>query len=216
MPQNETIHFAPNVPVTLSVLNPEGEFDFDTQLGRYQTADGRSFSLPRSAVVKLNTLDVQPSEEIGICQRVSGKRGEIPVWDVWLTPKTEQARAEQEKAQDEAPQPLPPVQSSNNGKQPVPIGKGRKARFSDQPRLFDKKGTGTYGPAPAPLPALAAATRHMPIPWNVAFREVSAWVSKELARNGLQWSDQAQQAMTCTVLIQEAKAGRIGPWEREQ
>jgi hypothetical protein len=179
MPQNETIHFAPNVPVTLSILNPEGEYDFEAQLGRYQTADGRSFSIPRSAVVKLNTLGIQPGEEIGICERVSGKRGELPIWDVWLTPKTEQLRAEREKTQNEAPQPVAPVQSGNNGKEPVPIRKGRKARFSDQPRLFDKKGTGTYGLAPAPLPALAS--RHMPIPWNIAFREVARFVRNELS-----------------------------------
>lgn len=216
MPQNETIHFAPNVPVTLSLLNPEGEFDFDTQLGRYQTADGRTFSIPRSAVVKLNTLDIQPGEEIGICERVSGKKGELPVWDVWLTPKTEQARAEAEKQQDEAPQPLPPVQSSSNGKQPVPIRKGRKPRFSDQPRLFDKKGTGTYGPAPAPLPALAASRKSGQIPWNTAFREVAQFVARELKEIGEQWSDSARQDAVSTILIAAAKQGFLSLWERHE
>lgn len=206
------IRLDPNIPATLALRDVEGRYDPDKETVEYQTTDGRTLTVAAHVAARINLLDLVPGEEFGICKRWEGQPAHVQ-WDVWLTPRTEQARFEAEKLQDAAPQAPAPVQQPSNGKQPVPIRKGRKPKFADQPRLFDR-GTGTYGPAPIPMPAIAAATRHMPIPWNIAFREVAAWVSKELAANNLQWSDQAQQAMVCTVCIQEARAGRIGPWER--
>jgi hypothetical protein len=93
-----------------------------------------------------------------------------------------------------------------------------------QPRLFDHRGTGTHGPAPlaqqiaAVAPAIqtepARYVKPQPIPWNVAFREVSAFVKAELVANNLQWSDASQQGMVSTVLIAASKAGMVGLWER--
>jgi hypothetical protein len=225
----ETITFPPNVPITLTLADPDPKaehYDFETQQGRFTASDGRILVLPRQAAIKLNELGVQPGEEIGICKYTSGERGKIAQWAVWLTPKTEQARAAQEKAQalavetgkatGSAPPPKPAVAPPIEIRNPA-----RKRKTNpDQARLFDK-GTGTYGPAPQPvsIPLASNVSRKMapaPIPWNVAFREVSALVARELATNHLQWSDAAQQDMVSTICIQEAKAGRIGPWERQE
>src|ERR1700693_1761682 len=84
-PMPSKLKFLPNIPITLELLNPEGDYDFDLQMGQYQTVDGRSLILPRQAVIALNLLEPLPGEEIGICYRIS--KGEPAKWDIWLTPK---------------------------------------------------------------------------------------------------------------------------------
>ena len=53
-----------------------------------------------------------------------------------------------------------------------------------------------------------------PIPMNVAFREVTAFVTSELKAAGEQWTDQAKQDIVSTVLISAAKKGWLKVWER--
>jgi hypothetical protein len=234
----ERIQLVPNVPLILKLLDPFADsserYDPELRICEYRTEDGRILALPRQAAILLNGLNPQPGEEIGICRRVADKPGQEvtgtlrPHIEVWLSPRAEKARAAQEAAAVVSPD-VPSdeellLKASIEREQArkrvreIPRNGPRKA-LDPQPRLFDR-GTGTDGPAPARMPLIPAASaptrrdRPLPIPWNVAFREVSAWVSKELAANSLQWSDQAQQAMVCTVLIAEAKAGRVTVWER--
>jgi len=225
----ETIPFPPNVPVVLSLADPDPKaehYDFETQQGRFTASDGRILVLPRQAAIKLNELAVQPGEEIGICKYATGKRGQIPTWAVWLTPKTEQARAEAEKRQGIAQEPPASHDKAQPSKPavapPIEIRKtARKKRANpDQARLFDR-GTGTYGPAPLPsgVPLLAASSKRKPIgaiPWNIAFREVARFVAQELESIGEQWSDSARQDAVSTILIAASKAGHIGLWERTE
>ncbi len=227
------LHIKPNVPLFVSLVNPEGEYDFDLECGTFHTTAGEMLTLPRIAVIKLNELWPAPGEEIVIQQHWSGRASDKKTWTVALSTRSELARAEAEAAQDLTEPLAASIRQVEERKaataNPTPISspsrRGPKPETA-QPRLFDR-GTGTHGPAPAAepapqpviLPAAANGNRKAPpqvIPWNIAFREVSAWVSKELAGNSLQWSDEAQQAMVCTVLIQEAKCGRVGPWERAQ
>ena len=211
---------APNKPVTVALVDPEGQFDFDRGTGRYQTTTDQVLTLPRPAVVLLNTLDPKPREEIVIQKIWSGRPKDKARWTIALSTKSEKARAEAGEPDTLTKQleaSLDQVKAQKTLiKQPTPIRKPPKRAEHSQPRLFDR-GTGTDGPVPRPAPPLPATVhRQAPalIPWNVAFREVSAWVSKELALNNLQWSDASQQDMVSTVLIAEVKAGRIGPWER--
>jgi len=212
------LHFAPNVPVTLALVDPEGTWDAELRQGQYQTTTGQSFSLPRVAVVALNLLEPRPGEEIQICRHWKGRPSDPIEWAICLSPRSEQARAREEMARNEGETGLDltaalqasidRAQSSRtNLAPPTVVKRPAKREVSPQPRLLDR-GTGTDGPLPTRL------QRNGVIPWNVAFREVSAWVSKELAGNSLQWSDEAQQAMVCTCLIAEVKAGRIAMWER--
>lgn len=225
----DSIRFEPNTPVRLKLADPLGDYDFDLRQGSFQTTDGRRVVLPRPAVEILYALEPGPGEEIQITRYLRGRRFE---WDITLTPQSEKLRAAEEIAQAEAqdPQNLAQVleasiQQAESRKPasgpPVLVKRGPKRAAApnvDQPRLFDR-GTGTDGPAPArAVPAAAASpTRARPamLPWNVAFREVTAWIAKELQANNLQWCDESQKSMACTVLIAEVKAGRIGPWERE-
>jgi hypothetical protein len=52
------------------------------------------------------------------------------------------------------------------------------------------------------------------IPYDVAFREILAFVTVGLAETREQWSDQARQAMVCTIFIQASKDGLLTMWER--
>jgi len=177
--------------------------------------------LPRPAVVQLNMLEPKAGEEIEIIQLWDGKHGSQREWAIRLSNSSEKARAAAELAQDRAGEPGRPESPPEPIRAPTPIRKARQ----EQPRLFDTgRGTGTDGPMPA---ARAYAAPHVasrkapkftgePIPANVAFREVTRWVADELRANNLQWSDEAQKNMVCTVFIAEYKAGRIGPWEREK
>lgn len=233
MPVNITIK--PNVPIYIALADPEGDsanFNFDLRIGQYHTVDGRVLALPEAGCMKLNELSPRPGEEVQITKLWSGKAGEPSEWSICLSIKSEQARAEAGEPDTLMKDLQASFEASEsrraNTEPPTPIRRPAKREPVPevQPKLFDRqKGTGTYGPAPEPaampipalpLPAVASGKRQPPaiIPWNVAFREVSAWVSKELQQNNLQWSDEAQQAMVCTVLIAEAKAGRVGPWER--
>jgi hypothetical protein len=231
------IRFQPNEPQTFKLIDPYADscelYDAERGVGEYRTTDGRILALPRPAVLKLNELEPAVGEAVSIC-RYDRNHSKGAEWAVWLTVSSEKARSEAEEPSELAAQLAASLEQGRNGKPPkdaVTVIRRKPAakqdttsagRFPDesQPRLFDR-GTGTDGPAPQriPLPAASAPTRRdrpMPIPWNIAFREVSAWVSKELASNSLQWSDQAQQAMVCTVLIAEAKAGRVTVWERAE
>lgn len=218
----ETITFPPNVPITLSLADPDPgaeHYDFDCQQGRFSTSDGRILVLPRSAVIKLNELGVQPGEEIGICRYPSERRGHITEWAVWLTPRTEQARAEAEKRQaitQEAPasQDKPQLQKPPVAP-PIEIGKSPRKRKAnpDQARLFDR-GTGTYGPPPQPaLIPLVANGRHRTPParthYAAALKQIVEVVTSTLKGSGEQWNDAAKQDLVSTLFIQAAKGGQI-------
>ena len=220
----ETITFPPNVPITLTLADPDPKaekYDFDSQQGRFTTSDGRILVLPRVAVVKLNELGVQPGEEIGICKYASGKKGQIPTWAVWLTPKTEQARADAEKRKgitEQAParQDKPQLQKPAVAP-PIEIHKRTSVRKKpanpDQGRLFNR-GTGTYGPVPqhAMIP-LPLTVRHRTPParthYATALKQIVEVVTSTLKTSGEQWNDAAKQDLVSTLFIQAAKGGQI-------
>ncbi len=131
---------------------------------------------------------------------------------------------EREKAQQEAEQPpsdietqlAASIEQARSRPQVVP----QRKPVTPQRSLFeDRRGNGTTGPAPQPQKAVAVAPakpqRFGPIPYNVAFREVTQFVTKELGVIGEQWSDDSKQGMISTILIAAAKQGILGPWERE-
>ena len=212
------LHIAPNRPITLALIDPEGRFDFETGMGQYQTTTGELMTLPRPAVILLNTLDPQPGEQIVICKHWSGRPGEKAEWTISLSPKSENARAEAEKAPSDLTgqleRSIEAVQARKAAVElPTPI------RRPVQPRLFDR-GTGTHGPAPAAiplsiaLPAVAIGRQPRPgqIPANVATREILEFIQSD--PNTANWSDQARQDLASTIIISAWKAGYIGLWER--
>ena len=206
MPQ--IITFAPNVPQTLALTDPTGDWDGGYSVS-YPTTDGRTLQLPKGAAVRLNMLDLQPGETFRICRLISGQQGEPAYWDIALTAQTEQAKATKE-AQQAATDP-PAADSVPAKIRTVP----RKPILAEQPRLFDR-GTGTNGPVPQPLP-VARPMRIPPLqlPYNVAFREIVKFVTEGLKAEGLQWNDQAVQDAVCTILIDAGKHNLLSLWERE-
>ena len=217
------LHIAPNKPVALSLVDPEGQFDFDRGTGRYETTTGQLLTLPRPAVVLLNTIDPKPNEEIVIQKIWSGRKSDKVRWTIALSPKSEKARAEAGEPDTLTRQLEASLEQVQERKAPVraptPIGRPSKRQPSPelQPRLFDR-GTGTDSPAPAQLaplilPAAAAIRKSGQIPANVATREILEFVNADPGTAN--WSADAKQDLCSTILIASFKAGYIGLWERQ-
>jgi hypothetical protein len=220
------LQIAPNRPLTVALVDPEGRFDFETGMGQYQTTTGELVTLPRPAVVILNTLDPQPGEEIIITKHWSGKPGDKAEWTISLSSSAENARA---KAEEEPTTLSEQLEASIEHERerrrslgdPTPIRRPAKRVPAPeiQPRLFDR-GTGTHGPMPAaaPLPihlpavAIGRASKPGQIPANVAVREILAFIKSDPSTAN--WGDQAVQDLLCTVYIAAVKAGHVGLWER--
>jgi hypothetical protein len=219
---------APNKPLTVALVDPEGQFDLDRGIGTYQTITGATLTLPRPAVVMLNLLEPRPGEEIVIQKHWTGRKSDKVSWTIALSPKSEKARAEAGEP-DTLMQQLgssiePPKGDGTPVRVPTPIGRPvkRKPAPELQPRLFDR-GTGTHGPAPAAdsqlapliLPAAAAIRDRKPgqIPANVAIKEILAFIAAD--PNTQNWSDQARQDLASTVYIAAVKQEQVGLWERQ-
>jgi hypothetical protein len=192
------VKLSPNIPLQLALQDPAGiPEDFRVH---FPLSDGRVLTLPRHVAIRLNVMDLRPGEAFCICK--DHEQGKPATYRLWLPVETEKARAAEEVQVE--PEPVQTIEH-----------RGRRLRkpskSDDQPRLFDR-GTGTYGPMPQALPAQIRASG--PIPINVAFREVTAFVTAELKAAGEQWTDQAKQDAICTILIGASKRGWLKIWER--
>lgn len=218
---------APNRPVTVALVDPEGTFDLDAGKGTYQTTTGQALILPRQAVVTLNLLEPRPGEEIVITKHWDGKPKDKPYWTISLSTKSEKARAEAGEPDTLACQLGASIETAKENRRPVrvptPIGRPtkRKPTTEVQPRLFDR-GNGTYGPSPAvnsqlaplilPAPAAIGNRKLGQIPANIATREILEFIKSDPSTAN--WGDQAVQDLLSTILIASFKAGYIGLWER--
>ena len=201
------IHLEPNKPLTLRLVDPDGEYDFELQAGRYHTTDGRELVLPRRGVIRLNELAPAPGEEIGICRRGSE-------WDMWLTAQSEKARAQAEEEPQELTEVLQASIDQARSRKPTkeavtpirrkPAAKQASNSPDDQPRLFDQQGTGTYGPAPLTDPALRPAALRK-TPYGQMLRAIVRTVESVLKAEGLQLGDGPKQDLISTVYIDAAK-----------
>ncbi len=216
---NQHIVIAPNRPLYVALADPEGDsqsmYDFELNIGRYQTIDGRILALPRPAVIILNELEPAPGEEVQITKLQSGKQGEPSQWSICLSARTENARAEAAELTATPPEALSASVEARNGKQTLvapatPIR--RPVKSAPAPEL--PRGTGTYGPEPALLTAAALRKQHAPIPANVANREILQFIESD--PNTKNWSDQAKQDLLSTYVIAFTKTRHIGLWERGQ
>jgi hypothetical protein len=195
------VHFKPNEPQTLALQEPRAE-----QFGEYQITytltDGRLLKVSKLVAATINELDLQPGEAFNMCKQMvfnEQRKRLTPSWIVWLTPESEKARAEQETR---------PPMTLADVKRPGKVRSIRKAASEQGSIPFDR-GTGTFGPVPLPQ-----SLRPPRIPFNVAFREVLGFTTKELKNAGEQWNDQAKQDLICTVLISASNSGLLSLWER--
>ena len=217
-----------NIPMQLALQDPSGEYHPDAEEVSYLTTDGRELILETRTAERLNALFLRPGEAFHLCRRWDGQRGNLPRFDFWLSPASEQARAAEESAQGERQEAAnTPAMVS----EPLPTGKPNRTRQrrpkveampSPGPLAIPteaEQGTGTYGSAPklltAPIPARMPATaRPGRIPYNVAFREIVGFVTAELKASGEQWSDQSRQDLVSTILISSSRQGLLDIWER--
>jgi hypothetical protein len=218
------IHFKPNEPQILALKEASGVFEGFHVL--YETTDGKLLSLPRPAAVKLGMLDPAPSEEISVTKCQESPKSPCE-WVFALTARSEQLRAQAEADAEElarrTKRDLEGQLSESLKNRQIPRKSPGKAsepvrqmpnpqRSSQQDAPETQKGTGTYGPVPQM--ALGSRKQREVIPYNVAFREIVSFVTKELNESREQWSEQSRQDLVSTVLISSAKGGLLGVWER--
>lgn len=221
MRQSETLHFSPNVPVLLCLVDPFGQWDADLRHGNYETTTGQRFTLPRPAVEILNFLEARPGEEIQITKHWSGKARDPFEWAICLSPRSEQLRAAEEIAASEAGEPsataktledsIERVESQRAVKSPpVLISRkpAKKASPESQPRLFDR-GTGTDGPAPQAQPILASKPTPTRTRYPDMLLHITRTVKWALAEANLQLGDGPTQDLISTVYIDAAKRSGV-------
>lgn len=177
-----SIKLQSNVPLTLTLLNPEGELDERYELVHYQTDSG-TLTLSYRTAARLNILELRSGEQFGICKR---QREVGTEYDIWRTPASEQARAAEE---------------TKDGELPAPI------RTSHKPADHER-GTGTHGPAPLPIPKLKVQPPSA-TPYAVALRHINQTVVEVLNASGEQWTSEAKQDLVSTLFIQAAKSKQI-------
>lgn len=198
----------PNIPQLVALQDSQGDYDPDAGQVHYLTTDGRDLILNTSDATRLNLLDLQPGETLWITKRVM--EGQLPYIELTLSPATEKERASAEaEAVPVAPLAVPARKRATRVREMPPT------QPAAQPRLFDQRGTGTYGPAPRMQPA--PATRPVPappIPFNQAFIEAVKIVRDGLKEAGVQWGDGPQQDAVSTILIGALQRNWVGPWER--
>ena len=221
------LQIKPNVPLRCALQDPQGTYDFDFEQGTYLTTSGQSLTIPRPAVVLLNALDPQPGEEIIITRHRNGKMGSKSEWTVALSARSENERAKAEETPQDLTEQLEASIEHEQARRrslgdPTPIRRPAKRAPAPevQPRLFDRRGTGTDGPAPAvapiPAPAIlpAAARSRMQgqIPANIAVREILAFIKADPSTAN--WDAQSIQDLCSTAYIAAVKQGWVGLWER--
>jgi hypothetical protein len=217
-----TIHFKANQPQVISLAETSGVLEGFYVL--YPTSDGKMLQLPHPAAVKLNQLDPAPGEEFTATKHQDGKGP--AQWVFALTAKSEQIRAskETEEAEELARRTRRDlggqleeslkdrgIVAKSPGRPPIPMP--APPAVGTQDAFGPPRGTGTYGPV-SQMALASRKTRFNPIPFNLAFREIVGFVTKELNASGEQWSEQSRQDLVSTVLIAGSKAGWIAPWER--
>lgn len=208
----KTVTFTPNEPQVLALKETAGVLDGFNVV--YETSDGRLLSLPRPAAVKLNELEPAVDEEFSATKCQTGRQP--AEWVFSLTARSEQLRAARET--EEAERKARELAAATRKDLPRQLEASvlrqmpKSSRGAVAEALPETKGTGTYGPAPQV--AYAGRKQRETIPYNVAFREIVQFVTKELNDSGEQWSEQSRQDLVSTCLISTAKAGLLGLWER--
>ncbi len=89
-----SIKLQPNTPLTLTLLNPEGELDERYELVHYQTSSG-TLTLSWRQAAKLNILELQAGEQFTICKHLRDHGAE---YVICMAPATEKQRAAEEAA----------------------------------------------------------------------------------------------------------------------
>lgn len=105
---NEVVQFDPNVPVQLvtKFKNPKIIHTTRGMRAMVTLTNKRVAFLDRDTAAKIEMLGIKPGEAFWICRRVSGEKGALEQWDVYLDPATERARA---AAESPAPAPQGPT-----------------------------------------------------------------------------------------------------------
>lgn len=85
----EVLEFQPNVPVEIALAYGCGK-TFETKHGErvmYTLANGQIMFLDPATAEKLTRLGVRANQRFFIRKECSGKRGDAPVWNAWLSPE---------------------------------------------------------------------------------------------------------------------------------
>lgn len=199
------LRFEPNVPCQIALKFSDG-LNVESRYGkpqvRFTLEDGRLIYLNPEIAERIHRQEILPGEPFHICKRQNGSR---VVWDLWLSPETEQARAKREteaQAQD--------TQAHIADLTPILQRSIEKVQAIRTPP--ELRPTGTESPRPMPAAATMRPTR---IPFDVALREVIQFTTQALKEAGEQWADGSKQDLVSTIIISACQSGLIGCWQRE-
>lgn len=192
---SRVLKFELNEPVTIALATLqylETFNDWGKPQLLFQLADQRRMYAEEKLATKILALGVRALESF--CIR-KWKKGRNVNYDVWLSNESEKKRAIEE---------TPAI--ADQLRQPTPA----------EMLVLAPTGTETAR-VPQILPLAPPANRRTveAIPFNIAFREVLAFIATELREIGQEWGDQARQDMASTVLIAAVNKGWVGPWERK-
>lgn len=146
----EIVKLVVNVPLEIALKFPAGKI-VDGQFGQqvmYSLVGEKIIYLDLGPAEKVNQLWVKPGETFLVIKRWTGRKGDHAEFDCWLSPATEKARAEKEMAaidqkatatRQDLAGTLQASLDLANRKPPVPA------------TAPSPKGTGTFGPVPAPV-----------------------------------------------------------------
>jgi hypothetical protein len=168
-----TVEFPLNVPVELCLRYPEGkivEGRFgDRVMWGLDFPDEHVMFIDLAVAQKITNLEIRPGEHFFLCKRQKAGQKKA-MWDIWLSPITEQMRAQVEMAQMEPPA-APPKPAED------PSMLERQLRAS----LIEAQARKEPQSAPAAVPAPAAnhgpVALPKPAPAAPASAAAPAWVN---------------------------------------
>jgi len=191
------VHFNLNKPLTLALSSVEPEPDGFRW--NYETTDGKVLSVSRDLAIRINELDLKPSQPFCMEKVFVGPKEPGPSWRVWLPIN---------KPVDVPP---PTEDMEQQLKDSIELVKSRKpvrrhVHLSPNQERFPgmRRGTGTYGPAP--LPQLQTCG---PLPYADALKEITRTVLTVLDGLHEQWDPNAKQDLISTLLIQALKQNLV-------
>lgn len=199
MDNKNRINFQPNKPERVALKYANGINKVHRTFGAYTLyglVDGRTMALPPSAAAMVTASGVKPSEPF-LVEKIQqpGNKTDWRVSKLDLDAELEQMAG-----------------VGVYGVRPAPVKPFTVRSIDDPPPIAPmppvQRGTGTYGPSPKPQVVNGK------IPIDLAFGEVLDWINRELAARGESWDAHTKQAMICTVLIDQSRAGRLAPWQR--
>jgi len=148
----EIVKLIPNVPHEIALKYPQGKLVSGTygEQMMFSLEDEKIVYLDLEHAQRVAELGVAPGETFLVVKRWTGKKGDKSEFDCWLSPSTENVRAQREMQKANA------TREDLQGQLAASIAQAqtRKPPAVSPSQGLPDRGNGTYGPVAAPAPAV--------------------------------------------------------------